>query len=307
MAQVGLEQNSQETENQEEVETHSPWKDAWGRLKRNKLAMFGLGVTITLIIVAIFAPWIAPYSPYYSPVMEDGKVELSMQGPSLAHPFGTDKLGRDIFSRIIYGARISLMVGFVTQVIALVIGITLGAVAGYYGGVVDDIISYLIQVFLAFPFLLFAIAIMAVFQDPGVDKVFIALGLVSWPGLARIVRGQVMSLKEEEYIEAAQALGASDFRIIFKHLIPNCLAPIIVTVTLGVASAILAEAGLSFLGLGSQPPNPSWGLMLSTGKSYLRSEPRMMLFPGGAIMLTVLGFNLFGDGLRDALDPEMNE
>ncbi len=288
-------------------QVHSPWVDAWKRLKKNKMAMLGLVVTITLIFVAIFADYIAPYDPIFSPVMEEGKVELSMQGPSLEHPFGTDKLGRDIFSRIIYGARISLTVGFVTQVISLVIGITLGAIAGYYGGLVDDVVSYLINVFLAFPFMLFAIAIMAVFQDPGIEKIFIALGLISWPGLARIVRGQVMALKEEEYIEAAKSLGASDFRIILKHVIPNTLAPIIVTVTLGVASAILSEAGLSFLGLGAQPPTPSWGLILSTGKEYLRSDPRMMLFPGLAIMVTVLGFNLFGDGLRDALDPKMKD
>ncbi|AGB40430.1 ABC-type dipeptide/oligopeptide/nickel transport system, permease component [Halobacteroides halobius DSM 5150] len=307
MAQPKVEQNAKETTETKEVEVHSPWRAAWRRLKRNKLAMFGLGITAILMIVAIFAPVIAPYDPFYSPVMQEGKVELSMQGPSLAHPFGTDTLGRDIFSRIVYGARISLMVGFVTQIISLVIGITLGALAGYYGGIVDDIISYLINVFLAFPFLLFAIAIMAVFQDPGVDKVFIALGLVSWPGLARIVRGQVMSLKEEEYVEAVESLGANDFRIIFKHIIPNCLAPIIVTVTLGIAGAILAEAGLSYLGLGAQPPQPSWGLMLNSGKQYMRTAPRMMLVPGIAIVLTVLGFNLFGDGLRDALDPKMKE
>jgi peptide/nickel transport system permease protein/oligopeptide transport system permease protein len=239
--------------------------------------------------------------------MEDGKAELSMQRPSLAHPLGTDKLGRDILSRIIYGSRISLMVGFFTQVIALAIGVTLGALGGYYGGIVDDIVTYLINVFLAFPFLLFAIAIMAVFQNPSVDKVFLALGLISWPRIARIVRGQVLSIKEEEYIEAVKSIGASDARIIVKHVLPNCLAPIIVTVTLGVAGAILAEAGLSFLGLGTQPPNPSWGLMLDTGRQYLRAEPRMMLFPGLAIAITVLAFNLFGDGLRDALDPKMKD
>ncbi len=293
--------------NKREVKVSSPTREAWRRLRKNKMAMAGLWVTIILILIAIFAPFIAPYSPYYSPVMEEGKIELSMQGMSWAHPFGTDKLGRDIFSRVIYGTRISLMVGLIAQGISLLIGIALGALAGYYGGWVDDIISYLINVFLAFPYLLFCIAILAVFKDPGVEKVFIAIGLISWPGLARIVRGQIMSLKEEEYVEAARSLGANDFRIIFKHLIPNCLAPIIVTITLGVAGAILAEAGLSFLGLGAQPPEPSWGLMLSTGKGYLRSHPRMMLFPGMAIMITVLAFNLFGDGLRDALDPKMKD
>ncbi|MBM7622859.1 ABC transporter permease [Sporohalobacter salinus] len=308
MAQTETKQEPSNLQEQEEdVEVYSVWRDAWKRLKKNKLAMFGLSTTILLFIVAILAPLIAPYSPYYSPVMEDGKVELSLQDPTWDHPFGTDKLGRDIFSRIIYGARISLFVGFATQAIALIIGIPLGAIAGYYGGVVDDIVSYLINVFLAFPFLLFVIAVMAIFQDPGIDKVVLALGILGWPRLARIVRGQVMSLKEEEYIEAAQSLGASDFRIISKHVIPNCLAPIIVTVTLGIAGAILSEAGLSFLGIGAQPPQPSWGLMISTGKEFLRGEPRMMLIPGAAIMITVLGFNLFGDGLRDALDPKMKD
>ena len=288
-------------------EAHSPWYEAWKRLKRNKLAMIGLGITTTLLIVALLAPLIAPYNPRYAPVVEDGKVELSLQGPSWAHPFGTDKLGRDIFSRVVYGARISLMVGLLTQGIALVLGITLGAIAGYYGGLIDEAVSYLIQVFLAFPFILFAIAIMAVFTEPGVDKVFLALGLISWPPLARIVRGQVMSIKEEEYIEAAQSLGASDFRIIVKHVIPNSLAPIIVTVTLGVAGAILAEAGLSFLGLGTQPPRPSWGVMLKTGQEYIRSYPHMIWFPGLAIMIAVMGINLLGDGLRDALDPKMKD
>ena len=293
--------------NQLAEEAHSPWYEAWKRLKRNKLAMIGLTITTVLLIVAIFAPLIAPYNPRYAPVIEDGKVELSLQGPSWAHPFGTDKLGRDIFSRVVYGARISLMVGLITQGIALVLGITLGAVAGYYGGWIDEAVSYLIQVFLAFPFILFAIAVMAVFSEPGVDKVFLALGLISWPPLARIVRGQVMSIKEEEYIEAAQSLGASDLRIIAKHVIPNILAPIIVTVTLGVAGAILAEAGLSFLGLGTQPPRPSWGVMLKTGQEYIRSYPHMIWFPGLAIMIAVMGINLLGDGLRDALDPKMKD
>jgi len=290
-----------------DTEAHSPWYEAWKRLRRNKLAMVGLAITAIFVIVAVFAPLIAPYNPRYSPVMEDGKVELSLQGPTWQHPFGTDKLGRDIFSRIVFGARISLMVGLLTQTIAVVIGVPLGAIAGYYGGVVDDIISYLVTVFLAFPFLLFCIAILAVFPEPGVDKVFLALGLVSWPRIARIVRGQVLSVKEEEFVEAVQSLGAKDGRIIFKHILPNCLAPIIVTVTLGVAGAILAEAGLSFLGLGTQPPTPSWGIMLNTGREYLRATPRMMLFPGVAIAITVMGLNLFGDGLRDALDPKMKD
>ena len=288
-------------------QVYNPWKDNWRKLKKNKMAIVGLVITVFVVVIGLIGPYITPHNPFYSPVMEDQMHELSMQGPSLRHPFGTDRLGRDLFSRVIYGTRISLMVGVFTQLISVVIGITLGSLAGFFGGIVDDIISYLINVFLAFPFLLFAIAIMAVFEDPGINQIFIALGLISWPALARIVRGTVMSIKEKEYIEAVRSLGASNFRIIIKHVIPNSLAPIIVTVTLGVAGAILAEAGLSFLGIGVQPPMPSWGIMLSDGRSYIRSHPYMMFFPGFAIMFTVLGFNLFGDGLRDILDPKMDD
>ncbi|SJZ40045.1 nickel transporter permease [Selenihalanaerobacter shriftii] len=284
----------------EEVEIYSPWREAWRKLKKNKMAMVGLGITVLLVIVAILAPYIALHDPLKVDLMK------SLQPPSSEYPLGTDRLGRGIFSRIVHGARISLRVGLITQSIALIIGVTLGALAGYYGGWVDEVISYLINVFLAFPFLLFAIAIMATL-GPGINNVFLALAIVSWPGLARIVRGQVMSLKSEEYVEAAKALGANDFKIILKHLIPNCMAPIIVTVTLGVASSILAEAGLSFLGLGAQPPTPSWGLMLSSGRSFIRTNPGMMVYPGLAIMVTILGLNLFGDGLRDALDPKMKD
>lgn len=272
----------------------------WEHLKRNKRIVIGLVITILLIIVAISAPYIAPHDPL--------KVDLSksLQSPNLQYPLGTDRLGRGVLSRIVYGARISLKIGVITQSIALIIGIFLGALAGYYGGWVDEFISYLINLFLAFPFLLFAIAIMGTL-GPGITNVFVALALVTWPGLARIIRGQIMSLKEEEYVEAMKALGASDFKIIFKHLLPNCMAPIIVTVMLGVGSSILAEAGLSFLGLGAQPPTPSWGLMLSNGRGFIRSNPRLMIYPGLAIMITILGLNLFGDGLRDILDPKMHD
>jgi ABC-type dipeptide/oligopeptide/nickel transport system permease subunit len=282
------------------LEIYSPWSDAWRRLKRNKMAMVGLGITMFLFIIAIFVPYIAPHDPLKVDLMK------SLQSPSIEYPLGTDRLGRGMFSRIIYGARISLKVGIITQSVALLIGITLGALAGYYGGWVDEIISYLINVFLAFPYLLFAIAIMATL-GPGIDNVFLALAIVTWPALARIVRGQVMAMKSEEYVEAAKALGANDFKIIFKHLIPNCAAPIIVTVTLGVASSILSEVGLSFLGLGAQPPTPSWGLMLSNGRSFIRSNSGLMIYPGLAIMITILGLNLFGDGLRDVLDPKMKD
>lgn len=273
----------------------------WKRLKKNKAAMLGLAITIGLVLVAIFAPVLATHDPY--------KVNLAhaMKAPGQnGYLLGTDQLGRDMFSRLLFGARISLQVGIVTQGISLVIGLIMGALAGYYGGKVDEIISYLINVVFAFPSLLFAIAIMATL-GPGLNNIFIALGAVSWPGLARIVRGQVLQLREKEYIEAIRALGGNDFTIIIKHILPNCLAPVIVTVTLGVAGAILSEAGLSFLGLGAQPPAPSWGLMLAMGRSYVTSKTWLTIYPGAAIMITILGLNLLGDGLRDALDPRMKQ
>lgn len=273
----------------------------WQRLRKNKMAMIGLAITITLILIAIFAPLIAPYDPYTVDWSQ------SLQAPGEGnHLLGTDQLGRDIFSRLIYGSRISLRVGIITQLISMTIGIIMGALAGYYGGKIDELISYLINLFFAFPSLLFAIAIMATL-GPGLNNIFIALGVVGWPGLARIVRGQVMQLKGEEYVEAIKALGGNDFKIIFRHILPNCLAAIIVTVTLGVASAILSEAGLSFLGLGAQPPEPSWGLMLSMGRTYVTTKTWLTIYPGLAIMLTILGLNLLGDGLRDALDPRMKQ
>ncbi len=273
----------------------------WKRLKKNKMAMVGLTITIGLLLIAIFAPAIVPYDPYTVDLSQ------SMRAPGQeGHLLGTDQLGRDQFSRLLYGARISLQVGIITQSISMVIGIFMGALAGYYGGKVDEFISYLINVFFAFPSLLFAIAIMATL-GPGLNNIFIALGAVSWPGLARIVRGQVLQLKEQEYIEAIRALGGNDFKIIVKHILPNCMAPIIVTATLGVAGAILSEAGLSFLGLGAQPPMPSWGLMLSMGRTYVTTKTWLTIYPGLAIMITILGLNLLGDGLRDALDPRMKQ
>ncbi|MCK4260382.1 MAG: ABC transporter permease [Halanaerobiales bacterium] len=273
----------------------------WKRLRKNKMAMVGLLITLTLIVLALLAPVLAPADPYAV------NLRNALKAPGEdGHLLGTDQLGRDQFSRLLYGAQISLRVGLITQSITVVIGIFMGALAGYYGGKVDEIISYFINVFFAFPSLLFAIAIMATL-GPGLNNIFIALGAVSWPGLARIVRGQVMQLKEREYIEAVKALGGNDFQIIMKHIIPNCMAPVIVTTTLGVAGAILSEAGLSFLGLGAQPPTPSWGLMLATGRTYITSKSWLTIYPGLAIMFTILGLNLLGDGLRDALDPRLKQ
>ncbi len=274
--------------------------DAWRRLRRNRLAMAGLVVIIVLMLVAVSAPYIAPYDPYKQ------SLDDQLKPPSREYPLGTDDLGRDIASRIIYGSRISLSVGFVAEAISLAIGVTLGAISGYFGGGVDNVIMRITDMMFAFPDLLFAIAIMFAL-GPGIYNVFIALGIVGWAGMARLVRGQVLAVRGREFVEAAKAVGESDLRIIAKHVLPNCLAPIIVSVTLGIPGAIMAEAGLSFLGLGAQPPTPSWGQMISIGKGYLRFAPWFSVYPGLAIMITVLAFNLFGDGLRDALDPRLRE
>lgn len=286
------------TQNLNVEKGRSLWQDAWKRLKRNPTAMFGLGLIIFLGLVALLAKWLAPYDPVSIDLM------ANLQPPSKAHWFGTDYFGRDILSRIIYGAQISMTVGFVVQFISLVIGVALGAVAGYFGGKVDNIIMRFTDIVMSFPDLLFIIGV-RVALGPGIWNVFLAMSVVGWTGKARIVRGQILAVREMEYIEAARALGAKHFKIIWKHILPNTMAPMIVSVTMGVAGAIMSEAGLSFLGLGVQEPIPSWGSIINEGLSYLRVAPWYTLFPGIAIALTVLGFNLLGDGLRDALDPRL--
>jgi len=280
--------------------TEGLYADAWKRLKRNRLAMAGLVVIVLLMLVAVFAPYIAPHDPYKQ------SLDDQLRPPSRKYPLGTDDLGRDVASRIIFGSRISLTVGFVAEAITLVIGVTLGAISGYFGGRVDNVIMRITDMMFAFPDLLFAIAIMFVL-GPGIYNVFIALAIVGWAGMARLVRGQVLAVREREFVEAAKAVGESDVRIIIKHILPNCLAPVIVSATLGIPGAIMSEAGLSFLGLGAQPPTPSWGQMISIGRGYLRFAPWFSVYPGLAIMVTVLAFNLFGDGLRDALDPRLRD
>ena len=266
--------------------------------KKNKEAMICLFVIIAIIIVAIFAPFFAPYDPNAQSLAD------MLQKPSAKHIFGTDEYGRDILSRIIYGARISLSVGVVSQGIASVIGFFMGVMAGYFGGKVDRIISFLIQVFSSFPYILFAIALIFVL-GPGIFNLFIALGLLSWANIARMIRGQVMQLKKKEYIEACIINGGSSFRVIMKHLLPNCISTMIVLITLGIPSAIINEAALSFLGLGIQAPDSSWGSMISLSQPYIRSNPTYSIIPGIAIIIVVLSFNIVGDALRDALDPKM--
>ncbi len=272
--------------------------DSFKQLKKNKIAMFCAGIIIILILIAIFAPLIAPYDPTY----QDYSAVLAE--PSMAYPFGTDEYGRDILSRIIYGSRVSISIGIVAQVVASLVGVTLGSIAGYYGGKIDSVISRIMEIFQAFPDLIFAMAIMT-FMGKGVVNLFIALGLLTWVRTARMIRGSVMQLKEKEYIEASRASGATTYWIIMKGLIPNCLSTIIVLVTLGIPNAIMYEASLSFLGIGIVPPTPSWGNMISAAQTFINYRPLYSIMPGVAIMITVIAFNIFGDGLRDALDPKL--
>ncbi|QSQ07739.1 Dipeptide transport system permease protein DppC [Koleobacter methoxysyntrophicus] len=287
-------------------EGRSLWADGWIRLKRNKLAMFGLFLVTVLVLAAIFAPLITPYSPYEQFIWTKGK-DAQLAPPSREHWFGTDIYGRDIYTRVVYGARISLQIALASTLISVVIGVILGAIAGYYGGKVDDFISWLINVIFAFPFLFFVLAIVA-YLPPSLTIMYFAIGFVNWAEIARVVRGQVLSIKTKEFVEAAVALGARDFRVIFRHILPNVMAPVIVQATLGMGSIIMLEAGLSFLGFGVQPPEPSWGYMIDQGRQYLMTGKWWWsVFPGFAIMMLVLGFNLLGDGLRDALDPRLKQ
>jgi peptide/nickel transport system permease protein len=276
----------------------SLYKDAWKRLRRNKLAMLGLAIVILLVLIAIFASLIAPYDPI-SRIKEDSSL-----GPSMNHLFGTDLLGRDIFSRVIYGSRISIEVGVIAVGISVIIGLFFGALSGYFGGISDALIMRVADIFFAFPYILGAIAIMTIL-GPGIVNIFIAIGILGWASIARIFRSSILTIKNKEYIEAARAMGAGSNRIIIKHIFPNSFAPIIVYATMNVGTAIIVEAALSFLGIGVQPPTPAWGKMLAESLSYIDTAPWMMFFPGLAILITVLGFVLLGDGLRDAFDPKL--
>lgn len=280
--------------------TRTQWAEVWRRLRRNWMAMFGLAIILIIILTAIFADVIAPYD------YREQNLLLVADPPSRQHLLGTDDLGRDILSRIIHGARVSLQVGFVAVSISLIVGGTLGALAGYYGGNLDNVVMRFMDVLLAIPSILLAIAIVSAFGG-GLGNVMIAVGIATIPVYARIVKASVISIKEQEFIEAARAIGATDARIILKHILPNSMAPIIVQGTLGVAIAILSAAGLSFIGLGIEPPTPEWGAMLSSGRHLIRRAPHVATFPGVAIMITIFALNLLGDGLRDALDPRLKQ
>lgn len=275
-----------------------PWKEAWRSFRKNKVALVGAIIVIFFVLLAIFGPLIA------SQGINEQQLTNRLKAPSADHWFGTDDFGRDIFSRVIHGARISLMVGFFSVIGSVVIGSILGIIAGYYGRWTDTIISRIFDILLAFPSILLAIAIVSAL-GPSLTNALIAIAVINIPNFGRLIRSKVLSIKQEEYITAAKAIGMTDFRILFSHILPNSMTPVIVQGTLAIASAIIEAAALGFLGLGAQAPQPEWGKMLADARIYLVNAPWTMIFPGLAIMLTVLGFNLMGDGLRDALDPKM--
>jgi peptide/nickel transport system permease protein len=296
LSEITIEVNTSVKNKKEKVS--SPWLDAWRSFRKNKLAMLGLMLILFFILLAIFAPVLTHFDYKAQNLMN------RLQPPSSEHWFGTDDLGRDLFTRVIYGARISLWVGFFSVVGSIIVGTFLGILAGYYGKWVDTLISRLFDIMLAFPSILLAIAIVAAL-GPSLQNALLAIAIVNIPTFGRLVRAKVLSLKEEEFIMAARAQGMKDRRILLHHVLPNSLAPIIVQGTLGIATAILEAAALGFLGMGAQPPEPEWGKMLSDSRQFIQLAPWTVIFPGISIMFTVLGFNLMGDGLRDVLDPRM--
>ena len=273
----------------------SLWQDAWVRLRKNHLAVFGLVVLVTMIVIALLTPWIAPYA------YDAQNLDLGASPPSAAHWLGTDVFGRDLLTQIMYGGRISLAVGFIATSVALLIGVTWGAIAGYVGGRTDAIMMRLVDILYALPFMIFIVLLMVVFGRNMV-LLFLAIGAVEWLTMARIMRGQVQSLRQQEFVEAAVSLGLSPATIIRRHLVPNALGPIIVYTTLTIPSVMLLEAFLSFLGLGIQPPQTSWGLLISYGAESMEEYPWLLIYPGLTLTITLFSLNFLGDGLRDALD-----
>ncbi|WP_390620984.1 nickel transporter permease [Brevibacillus massiliensis] len=271
--------------------------EGWRRLRKQKAALIGGGIVILFVLIGLLAPVLAPYDP------TEQNLKINLQPPSSDHWLGTDDAGRDVFSRLLYGARISLTIGFFSVIGSLVIGGLLGLLAGYFGKWIDTLISRLFDMMLAFPSILLAIAIVAIL-GPGLFNALLAIAIINIPTFGRLIRSRVLSVKQEEYIMAARAQGMTQWRLIFRHVLPNSWVPLIVQGTLGIGTAVLDAAALGFLGLGAQPPDAEWGKMLSDAKGYITNAPWLMLCPGIAIMLSVLGFNMFGDGLRDALDPK---
>jgi len=292
------EYSMEEVQNFTAIKKEGMLKQTWDGLKKNKLAMFGMFLIIILCVMAIFADFIAPYG------VDDQDLLRKFSPPSAENLFGTDEFGRDIFSRIVYGSRYSLMIGAVAASLSAAIGMLIGSVAGFYGNRVDNVLMRIIDIMMAIPSTLLGISIVAALGN-GIRNVIIAVAIGAVPSYARIVRASILSVKEQEYIEAARSIGASDARIILMHIIPNCLAPIIVQITMSVAKAILEASALSFIGLGVQPPSAEWGAMLSAGRAYIRKAWWIVTFPGLAIAMIIFGLNLFGDGLRDALDPRL--
>ncbi len=278
----------------------SLWSDAWRRLSRNKAAMAGLVVLAVLIVVAIATPWLTPYG------YQDQNIALGATPPSAQHWLGTDTLGRDLFTRILYGGRVSLMVGFAATAVSLVVGVTYGAIAGFAGGRTDNLMMRIVDIMYALPFTIFVIILM-VFLGRNIVLLFVAIGAVEWLTMARIVRGQVMSLREKEFIAAARVLGVRRRHILFRHLIPNALGPIIVYTTLTIPNIMLLEAFLSFLGLGVQAPMSSWGVLINQGVESMEEYPWLLIFPSIALSVTLFALNFLGDGLRDALDPRVSK
>lgn len=289
------------------------WSDAFGRLRRNRLALVGLVMVMLLLFFGLFGPMLAPW-PYQvqdiPAIQANGNQPLPPGTPG--HLLGTDQLGRDLLSRLLDGARISVTVAFVVQLVIIIIGVPIGAIAGWFGGRLDNLLMRFTDVIYAFPDLLFIILLSVAFRETAFGKaldgllmVFVAIGITSWVTVARLVRGQLLSLKEMEFVEAARAIGVSDRRIVLRHLLPNGMGPIIVAITLGIPSAILAEATLAYIGIGVQPPRASWGSLVAEGQRFIRSEPHLVTFPAIAIAVALIGFTFLGDGLRDALDPKL--
>ncbi|MDY2648691.1 ABC transporter permease [Pyramidobacter sp. SM-530-WT-4B] len=283
---------------QRRTQTHAAL--VWRRLRRSKTAVVGLIIVAVYLFLAVCGPWLAPYDPYFQ------DLNISYLRPCMAHWLGCDEFGRDILSRLLYGARVSLVIQFWAVMISLAVGTFLGSASGYFGGKVDEIVMRLMDVMMAFPGILLALAIVAIL-GPSLTNLIVAIGINSVPGFSRVSRGAVISVKKNDYVTAARAIGESDLSILFRYVLPNAISPIIVQTTMRMATVLLTAAGLGFLGLGVQPPSPEWGTMLSAARVYLRSAPHVAIIPGVTIMIVVLGFNFFGDGLQDALNPRLKE